>query len=45
MFEVKQNPFRYDALGKAIEFPTDTIKLPKSLLLKPEISTMRECSW
>lgn len=44
MFEVKQNPFRYDALGKAIDFP-EGMKLPKSLLLKPELSTMRECSW
>jgi glutamine synthetase len=31
-------------LGKAIEFP-EHIKMPKSLLLKPELSTMRECSW
>lgn len=43
-FEVKQNPFRYDALGKMIEFP-DKVKLPKSLYLRPELSTMRECSW
>lgn len=46
-FEVKQNPFRFDALGKAIDFKTDgALKaLPKSLLLSPELLTMREMSW
>lgn len=43
-FEVKQNPFRYDALGKMIEFP-EHVKLPKNLLLSPELSTLREISW
>ena len=44
MFEVKQNPFRYDAMGKSIDFP-DTVKLPKNLLLSPDLNTMREVSW
>ena len=45
---MKQNPFRYDALGKAIDFPEDgpdAIKMPKTLLLSPEISSLREMSW
>lgn len=46
-FEVKQNPFRFDALGKAIDFPEGegAIKLPKTLLLRPDLTTMREMSW
>ena len=43
-FEVKQNPFRYDALGKQIDFP-ENFKMPKSLLLKADVNTMRELSW
>ena len=44
-FELKQNPFRFDSLGKAIDFFPDTVTLPKSLLLAPDIGTLREMSW
>jgi len=43
-FEIKQNPFRFDALGKKIEIPED-VQMPKSLLLTPDLSTLREMSW
>jgi glutamine synthetase len=43
-FEIKQNPFRFDALGKKIEIPED-VAMPKSLLLTPDLSTLREMSW
>ncbi len=41
-FEIKQNPFRFDALGKKIETP---LTLPKTLLLTPDLATLREMSW
>lgn len=43
-FEIKQNPFSFDALGKKIEIPED-VPIPKSLLLTPDLSTLREMSW
>lgn len=44
MFEFKHNPFRFDILGKHIEF-TDKVDLPKNLLLSPDLSTLREIPW
>ena len=43
-FEFKYNPFRFDVLGKPIEFGDD-FKLPKSVRLVPDIETMREMPW
>lgn len=43
-FEFKYNPFRFDVLGKPIDFK-DSIKLPKSVKLSPDINTLREQPW
>jgi len=40
-FEFKYNPFRFDVMGKMIDFK-DSIKLPKSLKLSPDLGTLRE---
>lgn len=44
MFEYKHNPFRFDILGKSIEF-SDKVELPKNLLLRPDIATLKEIPW
>lgn len=44
LFEFKYNPFRFDVLGKPIEF-NDSIKLPKSIRLSPDLDTLREQTW
>ena len=41
-FEYKYNPFRYDAVGSEITFDED---LPSSLLLSPDLTTLKEMPW
>ena len=41
-FEYKYNPFRFDILGKMVDFD---FPITKSVLLKPEMSTFREMCW
>eukprot|EP00347_Sterkiella_histriomuscorum_P014936 403358939 len=43
-FEYKYNPFRFDVLGKPIDFK-DTVQMPKSIRLTPDLDTMREQPW
>jgi hypothetical protein len=43
-FELKYNPFRFDVLGKQINFP-DTLTLPKSIRLTPDLDTLKEQPW
>lgn len=47
MFEYKYNPFRYDVEGTLIETKDDenSFTLPKSLMLSPDISTLKEMPW
>jgi len=45
LFEFKYNPFRFDILGKKIDFDQSVPKLSHSLLLRPELETMREQPW
>lgn len=46
-FLYRHNPFRYDICGSEIDFGEDenAVKLPKSLLLKPDFSTIKEVPW
>ena len=43
-FEFNENPFKKDIEGKDIKF-SDEIHIPDSLLLKPDISTLRDAIW
>jgi len=43
-FEYNFNPFKNDLQGQAIEF-SDGLSLPDSLLLKPDLTTLKEVPW
>ena len=41
MFRFRGNPFSQDVGGAPIEFDSDAVQMPKDLLLKCDLSTMR----
>lgn len=43
-FEYNFNPFKFDVQGSPIEF-TECLELPDSLLLKPDLTTVKEVPW
>ena len=43
-FEFKYNPFRFDVLGKMMTFD-QSFNIPKSVMLSPDMSTLREMAW
>jgi glutamine synthetase len=43
-FEYNSNPFKLDVQGSPIEF-TEGLELPDSLLLKPDLATVKEVPW
>ena len=43
-FDFKFNPFRFDVLGKMMKFK-DQFSIPKSLVLRPDMLTLREMAW
>lgn len=43
-FEFSDNPFKKDIEGKDIKFPSE-VNIPDTLLLKPDMSTLRDAIW
>lgn len=44
-FEFNENPFKKDIEGKDIQNISEEVHIPDMLLLKPDMSTLRDAIW